>query len=216
MPQPRDGPYIWVTWLSKLLAGDAHCEWALWFRTHHTYDKQRDETFDLTGWAARHGELVRQTAEELRAAGYQVFVEDQNRFTLKGKAATLGGKPDIVAVRENEALVVDCKTGGRRASDALQVLVYMLVLPIVHTACNGKRVAGEVRYTDHAIPIAADDLTPELQALIRATIERAGGAEPTPRVPSYAECSFCDITAADCPERIDVKPAGAEPNHNIF
>ena len=98
MSQPRDEPYIWVTWLGKLLAGDAHCEWALWFRAHHTYDKQKDETFDLTAWKAGHGEFVRVRAAELRAAGYTVFVEDQNRFALKGKAATVGGKPDIVAV----------------------------------------------------------------------------------------------------------------------
>src|SRR2546426_12613973 len=57
--QPREGPYIWVTWLSKLLAGEAHCEWALWFKAHHKYDKRLDESFDLASWAARHAELVR-------------------------------------------------------------------------------------------------------------------------------------------------------------
>ena len=50
----------------------------------------------------------------LKAEGYAVFVEDQNKFTLKGRAATLGGVPDLVAVRGAEALVVDCKSGKQR------------------------------------------------------------------------------------------------------
>ena len=29
------GPYVWVTWASKLLAGDASCEWASWFKAQH-------------------------------------------------------------------------------------------------------------------------------------------------------------------------------------
>ena len=29
----KDGPYIWVTWLNKLITGDQSCEWAYWFRT---------------------------------------------------------------------------------------------------------------------------------------------------------------------------------------
>ena len=206
-----------LPWLSRLLAGDAHCEWALWFKAHHKYDKQtKDETFDLSAWKARHGELVRVRGAELRAAGYKVFIEDQNSFALKGKAATVGGKPDIVAARGEETLVVDCKTGAPRASDALQLLVYMLVLPIVHPACTGRRMTGEVRYADHAVPIAADDLTTELRELIRRVITHAGGAAPTQRVPSYAECSFCDITAADCAERVDVAPTDQVSEHDLF
>lgn len=217
MSQPREEPYIWVTWLSRLLAGDAHCEWALWFKAHHTYDKpKKDETFDLPAWKAGHGEFVRVRAAELRAAGYKVFVEDQNKFALRGKAATVGGKPDIVAVRGDETLVVDCKTGAAHAGDALQVLMYMLILPLAHAACEGRRMTGEVRYTDHVTAIPADALTPQLRDLIRGTITRAGGAAPTQRVPSYAECSFCDITGADCPERVNVAPADQEPNHDLF
>ena len=28
----RDGPYIWVTWLTSLLVGENSCEWSSWFR----------------------------------------------------------------------------------------------------------------------------------------------------------------------------------------
>ena len=29
--------------------------------------------------------------------GYEVFTENQNGFSLKGKSAMLGGKPDLIA-----------------------------------------------------------------------------------------------------------------------
>jgi hypothetical protein len=31
----RASPYVWTTWLSKLLVGDQSCEWATWFKTNH-------------------------------------------------------------------------------------------------------------------------------------------------------------------------------------
>ena len=31
----KHGPYIWVTWLTRLLAGENSCEWAAWFRAQH-------------------------------------------------------------------------------------------------------------------------------------------------------------------------------------
>ena len=30
-----NGPYIWITWLTKLLTGEHSCEWASWFKAHH-------------------------------------------------------------------------------------------------------------------------------------------------------------------------------------
>ena len=161
--------------------------------------------------------MVRARADELRGEGYTVFVEGQNKFSLKGKAATLGGVPDLVAVRDGQGLVVDCKSGKQRDSDAFQVLTYMLVLPLTHRACRGVSLAGEVQYRDSRLRIEPEKLDDELRALIRATIERVGGdAEPS-RVPSLAECRFCDITAADCPERVEeAEQAAAEVEHDLF
>ena len=35
MPTPREFPYIWATWLPRLLVGDRSCEWAVWFKAHY-------------------------------------------------------------------------------------------------------------------------------------------------------------------------------------
>jgi len=203
MTVPRDGSYIWVTWITGLMAADKHCEWAAWFRAHFQGFDKVPSDFDLAAWKAAHGEMVRARADELRGQGYTVFVEDQNKFSLKGQAATLGGVADLLAVREGEGLVVDCKSGQRRDSDAFQVLTYMLVLPLTHPSCKGISLAGEVQYRDVRLPIAAAKLDDQMKRLIRATIERVGDDVPLPRVPSASECRFCDITAADCPDRIE-------------
>ena len=36
MPKLRaNGPYIWPTWLTALLAGESSCEWRAWFHAQH-------------------------------------------------------------------------------------------------------------------------------------------------------------------------------------
>jgi PD-(D/E)XK nuclease superfamily len=216
MTVPRDGSYIWVTWITGLLAADDQCEWAAWFRAHFTDFEQPPSDFNLAAWKAAHGEMVRTRAEALRVEGWDVYVENQNKFTLKGRAATLGGVPDIVAVRETDGLVIDCKSGKRRDSDAFQVLTYMRVLPITHPACKDVTIAGEVQYRESSLPIEPDQLTDELKGILRGLIERLGSDTPAVKVPSPPECRYCKITAADCPDRIDEECRVAEIDHGIF
>ena len=59
MTRRRSGPYIWVTWLSRLLVGDRSCEWSSWFKAHHRYYDRMPSDFDAFTsifWRmARHG-----------------------------------------------------------------------------------------------------------------------------------------------------------------
>ena len=216
MASPRDEPYVWVTWISKLLAGEAHCQWAAWFKAHHTYQK-RPSDFNVAAWTAEHTEMVRDHAERLRGEGYEIYLEGQNAFRMRGSdGTTLAGKPDIVAVRGGAAKVVDCKTGNPKTSDQLQVLVYMLTLPHTHPACRGLRPDGEIRYRNDAVPIPASQIPAQLRRIVRETMHRVGGDLELPRVPSYDECRFCDISAADCPDRVERPPASDAPANEVF
>ena len=97
MAQRRDKPYIWVTWLTKLLVGENSCEWAAWFRANHegqSYDKV-PSTFDATEWQLQYTQLLTKIRAEIEAAGKGGFTENQNSFTLRGRTAVLGGKPDL-------------------------------------------------------------------------------------------------------------------------
>jgi hypothetical protein len=118
------GPYIWVTWLTRLLVGENSCEWAAWFRAQHegwSWAKA-PSGFDLAGWQMAHTSGINGNRRRWEDLGYAVYTENQNGFVLKGRAATLGGKPDVVARRGNRGFIIDVKTGRLSSSHVVQVI----------------------------------------------------------------------------------------------
>ena len=202
MAHPRSDTYVWVSWLTRQMAGEEACRWKLWFRANNTFDKVPSD-FDLARWTADHTQLLHARADELRAQGYSVYLEGQNDFRLKGRGgAPLAGKAAIVAIKGDDACVIDCKTGAGRHSDKLQVLLYMLSLPLTVGHCRGRALRGEVQYRDHVVGIAPAEVDDAFREKLRSYMALAGSDEAPARAPSYSECRFCDITAADCPERV--------------
>jgi hypothetical protein len=147
-PAPRSSPYTYATWLSKAMAGERQCLYAGWFKSHFTFKAEKRD-FNLDAWTAEHTAMVHDVAAEYRAKGYKVYLEGQNTIRVRGRdGAVLVGKPDIVAVKDDTAVVVDCKTGQPRTSDSLQVRLYMYLLSewSTHPARGCRRMLGEVRY----------------------------------------------------------------------
>jgi CRISPR/Cas system-associated exonuclease Cas4 (RecB family) len=204
----RREPYLWTTWITGLMAGSNHCQWAAWIRANYGDVAKRPPDIDMTVWTARHAEIVRKRADELRAAGYAVFIENENKFNLKGHSATVGGVADIVAIDTNydgKALVIDCKTGKPRGKDVFQILLYMMLLPLAIPRYKGLRFSGELEYGGGArVPVSSAELTDNVRRLMKEIIESMSG-DPLPKVPSAAECQWCDISITDCPERIEIE-----------
>ena len=212
MPQRREHPYIWATWLPRLLTGQNSCEWAIWFKAHHQDWTRVPSDFDQSQWLLDHTTLLNEQKALWEERGHDVRVEHQNTFRLRGKAATLAGRPDLVVLQSsNGILIVDVKNGREQPWHAVQVKIYQYALPLVLAEYRGKRIGGEVQYPDHTVRVprgALDDgFIEDLVSLIR----RVASDTPPRRVPSVAECQFCDITAADCPARMNyVADEGAE------
>ncbi len=214
-PSERSNPFIWVSWLSKLMAGEKQCEWASWFRSHYIWDKL-PSGLDLAKWTANHAQLLRARKAELEAEGFTVYAEDQNSFKLVGQAGIeVSGKPDIVAIRGQEAYVEDCKTGSPRNSDHFQVLVYMLSLPHVEGPWKGRKLDGRIIYGGTVVDVPASKIDADLKELFRKTVLMVGGQEPARKAPSWGECRYCDISQADCPERIDIRTEAVK-DHGLF
>ena len=129
MPQPRESPYIGATWLARLIAGEAHCEWAGWFRAHYRDWTKSPSAFDQTRWMLDHTALVSQARESREALGYEVRTENQNSFVLRGATATLAEKPDLIAIKGNDAAVIDAKTRKPSPHHAVQVMIYQYSVP---------------------------------------------------------------------------------------
>lgn len=199
----RKSPYIWVTWLTKLLVGDHSCEWGAWFRTQHEGNswEKVPSTFDQTTWQVEHAALVRQVRSQLEAEGKVVFVENQNSFVLRGATAALGGKPDLIATSEGMGIILDAKTGKPNPAHHVQVMVYMYAVPRVLRQYHGMSFNGRVVYKDHVVEIPSSAVDENFIENPSSLIRRLGSATPARKVPNPVECGFCDITKLDCPER---------------
>ena len=203
----RDSPYIWITWISKLLAGTLECEWAAWFKTQHmggSWQKAPSD-FVLTDWLIQHDALVKEERARLEAEGATVRTERQNQFTLEGRAATLSGKPDLVSETAERIVVHDIKTGKPTDADAFQVMLYMWALPLANPRYRENKPEGRVVYTDHAVDIPASAIDDTFHSAVVGLIGRLAAKTPAERVPSTWECGSCEITSADCPDRIQAE-----------
>ena len=203
MARPREVPYLWATWLSRLLSGESSCEWAAWFRAHHQDWEKPPSDFDQTRWMIDHTALVNEARESREALGYKVYTEDQNGFRLRGKFATLAGKPDLIAVKGNDAVIIDAKTGRPSPHHTVQVLTYMYAVPRALDRYKGVEFRGHVIYPDGNVQIPVSGMDRKFIDRLGTLIRRLADETPARRVPSGAECRFCDITAADCPDRIE-------------
>ncbi len=191
------GPYVWVTWLPRLLSGESSCEWASWFKAQHEGWSRMPSDFDQTGWLLNHTTLLNEQRERWELQGYSVLTEGQNSFNLRGSSAVLAGKPDLVARRRDQITVIDAKTGRPRPAHSAQVLIYMYALPRALERYKGLRTAGQVAYPDHAVDVPTDAVDRRFVENLGGLIHRLASQMPARRVASPAECRFCEITPAD-------------------
>ena len=208
MTETRSGPYIWTTWLSRLLVGDRSCEWSAWFKAHHKNYVRSTGSFDVVTWQMNHTALLNEVRSGLEAEGKTVMTEDQNYFNVRGNSgATLSGKPDLVAMNENVAgTIYDVKTGQPNASHTAQVMIYMYALPYV-SGFRGMKFDGRLVYGDGSeVEIPAEAVDDHFRENLFALIHRVADLQPARKVPSALECGMCELTSADCTEKIERDP----------
>ena len=95
MAVPRETPYIWATWLPRLLTGENSCEWAVWFKAHRSGGQGPDnhEHRGERAGSARYWHFGHRTPEYLARAGnvqhgaINALKTNTNRMTLSQLAA---------------------------------------------------------------------------------------------------------------------------------
>ena len=207
MPALREhGPYIHPSWLPKLLVGMDMCEFKIWFQAHHdgrTWTKVASD-FDLARYNLRHTDLLRRCAQEYIDRGYFVTLENQNEFRIPLAGATVSGRIDLVATRDDELVIIDVKAANPSQAHEIQVMLYMMFLQLMDTWARDKRVTGEVYYgEDDTVAIAAGAADQEFRELVEALIGRLTAKTPPLKVPSASECRFCPIPREYCPEKVE-------------
>lgn len=202
-------PFVMVTWVLGLVTGVDQCVWRAWFRSRYKYPQRPDPTFDSVAWASQHDDQVEKRVRELQADGWKVQKEGQNWTRVKGETALLVGKPDIVASRGGQYLVIDEKTGAQNKKDLWQVLAYLYLIPKAWESPN-LRIAGQVEYADGTrIDVLSAEFTPELRQKFFAVVKRIGDPTEPEKTPTASECRFCDVSV--CDKRIEATPESELP-----
>lgn len=198
----RRRPYVYCTWLTKLLSGESQCWFAAWYKTTHKYEKVSDDFPNRDEWLRKHDAITNRREAELLSEGWVTRKEDAAEFILTGSSADLAGKPDLVAMQGDRAIVVDAKSGKPRKADHWQVLIYQFALPL--TWLKGFRVAGQIERPDNVREEVRPLGEAEKDAIVVA-VRRASAPEPPAASPGPSECRFCEIK--NCPHRYQ-KPTG--------
>ena len=200
MAQCREHPYIWATWLPRLLTGERSCEWAIWFKAHHQGWNRKPSDFNQADWLARHTALLNEQRDQWTRSGYEVRLENQNAFRLRGQSATLAGKPDMLVLNNDRILIVDVKGGQEQPWHHYQVMIYMYALPKAMPEYRDTKFSGEIVYGDHTHRVPQGGIDQGFIQNLGSLIRRIAAPEPPVRVPSAQECRFCDITAGRLPK----------------
>lgn len=200
-------PYVWVTWITKLLAGEDKCWFKAWFKAHYEYDKLEEDAENkakLAEWTRNHDAMVQRRADEVRKMGgpekhVTVRVEDENAFKLEGALAIVAGKPDLMVFSTGGITVEDAKSGKRRESDLWQIRLYLEALPrtvLAPPVMDPERhtLNGRVMYKEVFSDFVS--VEPEHREKIREALKIVAGPQPPKAEPGRFECSRCDI--ADC------------------
>ena len=194
MTSRRTNVYVWVTWLSRLLVGDASCEWTSWFKAHHGGHPRAGRDFSLSTWNMHHTRLLNYVREKFEADGHTVTTERAYWFRLQGgSGALVSGQADLIAVApDGQVTVYDVKTGAQRDSDVAQVMICMYALPLVadspgqESRSTGAWCTGTARRS--TFPPTRSALTSEADS--NDLIKRMVFDDPERSMPSPAECNW--------------------------
>ena len=102
-------------------------------------------------------------------------------------------------------VICDVKTGQESASHIAQVQLYMYLLPKAQIErWRGVKFEGVVVYADGSERrISADSVDDAFVSRLGEFMRKMTSPMPSRRVPSLAECGWCDVTSADCPDRME-------------
>ena len=87
-------------------------------------------------------------------------------------------------------------------------MIYLYAIPRALEQYQSLKLRGQATYLDHTVRIPAEAVDDQFIQNLGTLIRRLAADKPPAQVPSRQECRFCDISALDCPERMD---EGSEP-----
>jgi CRISPR/Cas system-associated exonuclease Cas4 (RecB family) len=195
----RREPYVYITWLAKVMDGAA-CQWSYAFQIGHLL-KTRAHEFINPEWNVAHTRALVELENEIRGKGLAPEVEYE--LSIQVDNAKVAGKIDCLVVDDDNRVVTvyEVKTGSPKSRDKLQTQLYMYFLAQRGRTYREYGLRGMLVYPDRREPVDGvpehfgDDVKFFLDLLI----------DGTPRKRPGSNCRDCKIHAVDCPERLELE-----------
>ncbi|MDY7003095.1 MAG: PD-(D/E)XK nuclease family protein [Cyanobacteriota bacterium] len=136
-------------------------------------------------------------------------VEQQNSFKVNGKTydVCVSGRPDIITVKDEWVIVEDIKTGKRKNSHKMQVLLYMLLLPLApetQDICHKQIPHGRLIYSDGIVDIPAWKIDDKFRQRLREAIATITSSKSLKPKPSPWECRYCSLSHKHCQAKMAI------------
>ena len=201
----RSKKSVWVTWIAKSMAGESLCQWSAWFKTRYRNYEKVSLSPNFIKYSLDHSRMINELRKERLAKGEKVFVEWANRFSLETKPnLTLDGKPDLIALSDDKATVYECKSTAKRDSYQIQLMIYLYCLPRCFDQYKNVNLTGCLLYYPNTkIEIPQSMIDEKFVDHLNYWLKILGADIPPAKAPSENECLFCNITRADCSERVE-------------
>ena len=200
----RDQPYLYPTWLAKLMSGEISCEWAVWYRVHYKDWARPPSDFDEARYTMEHTRLLREMRSKRDPGTERIYVERQGSFWYTHPSGIrISGTPDLVTTGPNGNCVYEAKAFSQRPYHKIQTMIYMYCLPrSERMEFFGRTFSGEVQYVEHAAQIASEEVAGRFEEQLNYWMTLLSSNDPMERFPSEQECRFCNIGKVDCPDRM--------------
>jgi CRISPR/Cas system-associated exonuclease Cas4 (RecB family) len=195
----RPQPYVHPSWLAKAVSGDRQCLLASYIQANYKVPLRPGNNFDVEGYKLKHQENLISYIGALHSDGYSVHTEKENSFWYKTKSgATISAQPDIVAMRDNEPMIVDIKTGRPKATDIAQVKLYMAMCPSSNLHGISVIPSGRLVYGADEFEISADEVTSEFKRQVAQIVNALTTSDVPAPTASPFECRYCPVSHV-CP-----------------
>ena len=75
MAVPRETPYIWATWLPRLLTRENSCEWAVWLKARQQNRTRAPSGFNQAQWMLNYTTPLNTRLANWEVGGYSTDIE---------------------------------------------------------------------------------------------------------------------------------------------
>ncbi len=197
----RDSGFVWVTWISKLISGDAKCYYGPWLRANYHIDSLIES--DFSEWQKEHDEVVKDRYKKYSNEDYTVSLSHKNDIALKNKSDNiLRAKPDIIAIKKDTIIFEDVRHHKYKDYNIINLMIYLLSCKDHFRFRLYNECFGIIWTPNENKKITMVDISDKFKENLSDKFHILTSDTQLDATPSPEECRYCRIPKRLCDKRI--------------